>query len=132
MKLKALIFLLFISSSIIGCDKNDDQNKECIEYDIGYVTSLNAPDTGSINETIIIEVNFQVFNGCGGFGKFIETEKGNVRTIEVEAKYKGCICTQNAPIRTVNYKFKATKKGEYKLNFKSSPTDFKSVILTIN
>jgi hypothetical protein len=37
--------------------------------DIGYVTSVNSPTTGTVNETIKIEVNFRV-NGCGGFEKF--------------------------------------------------------------
>jgi|TARA_B110001469_G_scaffold19_1_gene38 hypothetical protein len=134
MKLKVLNFLvlILISSFIISCDNDDDKNNECIEYEIGYVTSLNAPNTGTVNETINIEVNFRVFDGCGGFGKFIETENGNIRTIEVEAKYEGCICTQDAPIRTTNYEFTAINAGEYELSFKSSPTEFITVNLTIN
>jgi hypothetical protein len=28
--------------------------------------------------------------------------KGNSKTIEVEAKYEGCVCTLNIPIRTVS------------------------------
>jgi hypothetical protein len=39
----------------------------------------------------------------------------------VEAKYEGCVCTLNIPIRTVNYDFTASKSGDYQLNFKSSP-----------
>jgi hypothetical protein len=38
---------------------------------------------------------------AGGFEKFIETESGNSKTIEVEAKYEGCVCTLNIPIRKV-------------------------------
>lgn len=134
MKLNILNFfvLMFISSLIISCDKDDDKNIECIEYKLGYVTSVNAPPTGNTNETINIELNFSVFNGCGGFRKFIETENGNVRTIEVEAKYEGCICTQDTPIRTTNYEFTTSNAGEYELNFKSSPTEFITVNLTIN
>ncbi len=134
MKLKDLnyFFLIIISSLIISCDNNDDENNECIEYEVGYITSVNAPSSGNVNETIDIEVNFGVFNGCGGFGKFIETENGNVRTIEVEAKYEGCICTQDAPIRTTNYEFTVNNAGEYELNFKSSPTEFITVNIIIN
>jgi hypothetical protein len=69
------------------------------------VTSVNSPSTGSVSETINIEVSFQVFNGCGGFGKFIETQFNNTKNIEVEAIYQGCICTDDMPIRTTNYKF---------------------------
>lgn len=132
MNLKVLIFLVLIFSLTTSCSHDDDKNNECVDYEIGYVTSVSAPNTGAINETVNIEVNFGVFNGCGGFGKFIETENGNSRTIEVEAKYEGCICTQDAPIRTTNYEFTASNAGEYELNFISSPTEFITVNLTIN
>lgn len=132
MTLKVLIFLVLIFSLTTSCSHDDDKNNECVDYEIGYVTSVSAPNTGAINETVNIEVNFGVFNGCGGFGKFIETENGNSRTIEVEAKYEGCICTQDAPIRTTNYEFTASNAGEYELNFISSPTEFITVNLTIN
>ncbi|MFT5963455.1 MAG: hypothetical protein ACI9L6_000157 [Flavobacterium sp.] len=133
MKLKFfyLTTLIIISSLTISCE-SDDQNKECIEYDIGYVTSVNSPTTGTVNETIKIEVNFRVINGCGGFEKFIETQSGNSKTIEVEAKYEGCVCTQALEIRRVNYDFKTAKSGDYQLNFKSSPTEFITANITIN
>ncbi|MFT5243353.1 MAG: hypothetical protein ACI8QQ_001283 [Psychroserpens sp.] len=133
MKLKKfyLTTLIIISSLIISCEK-DDQNKQCIKYDIGYVTSVNSPTTGTVNETISIKVNFRVINGCGGFEKFIETENGNSKTIEVEAKYEGCTCSQALEIRTVNYDFTASKSGDYELSFKSSPTEFITANLTIN
>jgi hypothetical protein len=132
MKLKFfyLTALIIISSLIISCEK-DNQNKDCIEYDTGYVTSVNSTTTGTVNETINIEVNFRVLNGCGGFEQFIETENGNIKTIEVEAKYEGCICSQDVPIRKVNYHFIASKSGDYELNFKSSPTEFITVNLII-
>lgn len=134
LKIIGLLFLILFYSS---CNNNDDDNEEeetneCIEYKTTYVTSVNSPTNGSVNETINIEVNFGVSNGCGGFGKFIETENGNTKTIEVEAKYEGCICTQNAPIRMVNYEFTASNSGDYELNFKSSPTDFITINLMIN
>ncbi|MEX1000697.1 MAG: hypothetical protein WDZ35_01135 [Crocinitomicaceae bacterium] len=134
MKLKKLhlLLLIIVSGIIISCDKDAENDKECIEYENAYVTSVNSPDTGIVGETINIEVNFGVFNGCGRFGKFIETENGNTRTIEVEAKYEGCFCTQYAPIRSVNYKFITNSAGNYELRFKSSPTEFISVNLTIN
>lgn len=134
MKLKILNFfvLIFISSFIISCNNDDYENNTCISYETGYVTSVNAPTTGNVNETITIAVNFGVFNGCGRFEKFTETDNGNMKTIEVEAKYEGCICTQEAPIRTANYEFTARDAGEYKLNFKSSPTEFITINLTIN
>lgn len=134
MKLKflTLSFFLFLLLSLISCDNDDDNNNECIENHIAYVTTVNSPNSGTVNETINIEVKFGVGNGCGGFGKFIETENGNTRIIEVEAKYVGCICTQNAPTITTNYEFIANNTGNYELNFKSSPTEYITVNLIIN
>ena len=130
MKRKNIILLISIVIFGIVVSCNDDN--ECITNNIEYVTSINSPNTGTINETVNIEVNFKVRNGCGRFGKFIESENGNIRNIEVEAKYEGCICTQDVPIRTVNYEFKTTNSGNYELKFKSSPTEFITVNLTIN
>jgi hypothetical protein len=131
--MKKIFRILFISTIIFGltisCNKDDEV---CITNQIAYVTSVDSPDTGNVNQIINIEVKFGVGNGCGTLGKFIETNNGNTRTIEVEAKYEGCVCTQDAPIRTVNYEFIPTNTGNYELKFKSSPTEFITVNLTIN
>jgi hypothetical protein len=134
MKKKNIILLIpiILFGIIMSCTDNDDKEDECITNKTEYITSVNSPNTGIVNETVNIEVSFGVFNGCGGFGKFIETQNGNNKTIEIEAKYEGCICTQDAPIRTVNYEFIANSTGDYELNFKSSPTEFITVNLTIN
>jgi len=134
MKRKNIILLIsiVIFGIVMSCNDDNNEEDECITNKIEYVTSINSPNTGTINDTVNIEVNFRVFNGCGRFGKFIESENGNIRNIEVEAKYEGCICTQDVPIRTVNYEFKTTNSGNYELKFKSSPTEFITVNLTIN
>lgn len=128
---------MFITAILFGltisCNKDDDNKDElCITNEIEYVTSVDSPNTGNVNKIINIEVDFRVVNGCGTFGKFIEINNGNTRTIEVEAKYEGCICTQDEAIRTVNYAFTPTNTGNYELKFKSSPTEFITVNLTIN
>ena len=134
MKRKNIILLIsiVIFGIVVSCNDDNNEKNECITNNIEYVTSINSPNTGTINDTVNIEVNFRVFNGCGGFGKFIESENGNIRNIEVEAKYEGCICTQAFESKTVNYEFKSTNSGNYELKFKSSPTEFITVNLTIN
>ena len=134
MKRKNIILLIsiVIFGIVMSCNDDNKEEDECITNKIEYVTSVNSPNTVTINDTVNIEVNFRVFNGCGRFGKFIESQNGNIRNIEVEAKYEGCICTQDAPIRTVNYEFKTANSGNYELKFKSSPTEFITVNLTIN
>lgn len=124
------LFLAWALVAFISCN-NDDSN-ECAKSRTTYVTSVNAPDKGNTREPILIEVNFGVINGCGQFGKFIESANGNIRTIEVEAEYVGCMCTQNAPIRTTQYEFAPPHSGSHTLRFKSGDTDFIEVSLEIN
>ena len=126
---KYIIFLSIFLSLNISCSEND--NNDCIENKLAFVTSVNSPSSGVINEIVNVEVNFQVNNGCGEFGKFIETKNGKVIIIEVNARYEGCICTDNLPIRTVNYEFKTEISGDYELRFKSTKTDFITVNLMI-
>ena len=54
-----------------------------------------------------------------------------MKIIEINARYEGCICTQDAPIRTVNYEFITQIPGNYELRFKSNDTDFITVNLLI-
>jgi len=113
----------------ISCSEND--KNDCVVNKLAYVTSVNSPSNGVINEITSVEVDFGVNNGCGQFGEFIETENGNVKIIEIKARYEGCICTQDAPIRTVNYEFLTQIPGNYELRFKSNVTDFITVNLLI-
>lgn len=130
MKAKLTLLLSILLLWIMSCSKEQDSN--CIENKIAYVTLINSPSTGSVNQNINIEVSFGVNNGCGNFGKFIETQNGNTKTIEVEARYEGCVCTQDAPTRKTNYVFKTQNSANYILKFKSSATEFITASLTIN
>ena len=130
MKAKLTLLLSILLFWIMSCSKEQDSN--CIENKIAYVTLINSPSTGSVNQNINIEVSFGVNNGCGNFGKFIETQNGNTKTIEVEARYEGCVCTQDAPTRKTNYVFKTQNSANYILKFKSSATEFITANLTIN
>lgn len=134
MKRKNLILLIqaLVFGTMISCTGTEDKEEECITTKTEYITAVNAPNKGMVGETVNIEVNFRVFNGCGGFSKFIQAENGNIRTITVEAKYEGCFCTQDIPIRMATYAFKTNNPGNYELKFKSSPTEFITVNLSIN
>lgn len=70
-----------------------------------------------VNQEIILTVSFGCYNGCGQFGSFDEVISGNATTITVNAKYEGCICTQDAPIRQTTYKFKKSQAGTFDLKF---------------
>jgi len=125
MKTKILFTILIVA--IFASCKNDGDKKDenlCIENSFAGITEVVAPTTGTVGETIVVEVDFRVRNGCGQFGRFIETQNGMSRTIAVEARYEGCICTQDLPIRTVDYQFSQDAAGSYELRFKSDQSNF--------
>jgi uncharacterized protein YceK len=128
--MKNLILLFLVSVVMSGCNKNkNDEN--CIEYRTAYVTNVDAPSIGIVNTDISIELLFGVINGCGSFSQFVETDNGNNRTIEIQAKYEGCICTQALETISVIYIFNAQTSGDYELVFKSSDTNFITVNIAI-
>lgn len=89
----------------------------CISYEQANASNAIVPSTGNVNQTISIPVTFQVINGCGRFGNFIETNDGNTKTITINAKYEGCFCTQAIEQRQAIYNFNPTTPGTYTLNF---------------
>jgi len=115
-----------------SCSDEGKDNDECISAEVAYVTSVKSPSEGEVNKIVDIEIEFPVYSGCGGFGQFLETKYENLINIEVEARYEGCVCTTNIPLITVNYDFITDKAGQYELNFKSSETEFITVIVNIN
>ena len=70
------------------------------------------------------EVGFRVLNGCGEFSSFEQTTLGNVTIIEVIAKYEGCICTQDIPLRQTVYTFNQNIPGTYILKFKMADDNY--------
>ena len=87
-----------------------------------HVVQVSGPSSTSINTDVTLQVKFGVNSGCGHFGRFEKTEADFNHNITVIAKYEGCVCTANAPVRTVNYLFKASTPGIYYLKFKKNST----------
>ena len=125
-----MISFLMILALSFSCNEREN---ECISSNTEYVTSINSPTTGMVNETINIEVNFDVSGStCYQSAEFIETSTGNSRSIEIEAKYEGCACSLDISPQMITYQFTASNVGSYELKFKSSPTEFITANLTIN
>ncbi|MBI3719288.1 MAG: hypothetical protein HY252_11950 [Sphingobacteriales bacterium] len=106
-------FLIIVYLS--GCEKKD--NTRCLSYKKAGVTKIEGPTTGFVNQDIDLIISFGCISGCGQFGNFEQISNGDTTTINVIAKYEGCICTQEAPTRQTTYKFKATQPGTYYLKF---------------
>ncbi len=99
---------------------NDADN--CKREEMAPVVSVMADDTVKVNTTHQVNIRFQVNNGCGSFKRLKEGKTGNKIHIEVEALYKGCMCTMNLPILNTDYEFTPKTVGTYVLKFGSGPT----------
>lgn len=112
-----IILLLFSLAFLFVSCKKSAENIDCVSYTNGPVTTIEGPSTALVGQEIVLNVSFQSINGCGQFGSFEETSVGNNVNITVKAKYEGCVCTQDYPIRTTSYKFKKSQSGSYQLRF---------------
>jgi hypothetical protein len=131
MKKKNFVLMISILLTVVlffGCtDKSE------YYYVTEYVIAVNSPTTGMVNETSNIEVLFRISgSSCYKSAEFIDSTNGNSRNIEIVAKYEGDVCTFDAPIETITYQFITNNVGDYELKFKSSPTEFITINLTIN
>jgi len=116
-KISHQIFIFsFFSATLLACKKNKEDST-CLSFTKAPVTKIEGADSALVNQEIILTVFFGCYNGCGQFGSFDETIKDSTTTITVNAKYEGCICTFDAPIRQAIYKFKKSQKGTFDLRF---------------
>jgi hypothetical protein len=124
------LILIIAMMSLFGCDDDDDN---CISDMVVAVDTIEAvTDTGVVNTPVNITVNFTVNNGCGAFNRFIENRAGNVITIDVEARFTGCICTMALKELSANYSFVANTPGDYELRFSTENNQFIPLMLSID
>ena len=84
---------------------------QCLSFSHAPVITAAVPLTGIVNNSISIPITFSVNNGCGSFGNITETNLGNTKTLVVNAKYLGCICTLAMGEIVTNYNFIPTIIG---------------------
>jgi hypothetical protein len=83
----------------------------CIAFNPAFVISATVPSTGIVNNVVQIPIKFSINNGCGGFGNITEINISNTKTLTVNAKYTGCVCTQlMGEVQTI-YNFTPTTTG---------------------
>ena len=132
-KLQSILFVLFATTALTSCSNDDDAQSvpELITKN-AFVTEVNGPATGKIDEIITLNVVFTVDNSCGDFNKFIDATIGTEKGLQVEAKYLSDICDKKVPEpKTTTYKFKSTVKGSYDLKFRKSETEFTTHTIVI-
>ncbi|HEY1193324.1 hypothetical protein [Flavobacterium sp.] len=124
-RLKSVLVVLFLSLAIVSCSNDDDEKTPAPTTKAALVTEIKGPATGKVNEELSYEVTYVVDNACAEFDKISEVTIGDVKGLQVIAKYPSEVCTQQVPDpkKTV-YKIKPTVKGTLEIKFKKSETEF--------
>jgi len=126
---KSIAVILFVSSSLISCSNDDSSETVILQNE--FVTSVTAPETGTIDQDIEMTVKFLIDNPCGQFNKFTEVTTGNTKTIQVQAKYIGSDCGSNSSEVSVPYKFRVNQAGTYTFKFKKNDSQFLTKVVTV-
>ncbi|AWK05467.1 hypothetical protein HYN56_14960 [Flavobacterium crocinum] len=124
-RLKSVLVVLFLSIAFVSCSNDDDEKTPVVTTKAALVTEIKGPATGKVNDELSYDVTYTVDNACAEFDKISEVTIGDVKGLQVIAKYPSEVCTQQVPEpkKTV-YKFKATAKGTIEIKFKKSETEF--------
>lgn len=99
-------------------NNTDPPSGNCTRFAEAAVVKVSGPATTQVNAEVILNVDYGVINGCGGFGRFETSETDFNYHITLIAKYEGCLCTANAPTLKTTYSFKPTQTGVYYFKFK--------------
>jgi len=116
-KMPVLLFGLMALCSVLACNKKHDDSSTCLSFSKAPVTKIEGANSAFVNQEVILTVSFGCNNGCGQFESFDEEITDIATTITVNAKYEGCICTQDIPIRQTTYQFKKSQTGTFNLRF---------------
>ncbi|WP_289658604.1 hypothetical protein [Flavobacterium panacagri] len=124
-RLKSVLVVLFLSIAFVSCSNDDDEKTPVPTTKAALVTEIKGPATGKVNDELSYDVTYVVDNACAEFDKISEVTIGDVKGLQVIAKYPSEVCTQQVPDpkKTV-YKFKSSVKGTFEIKFKKSETEF--------
>ena len=117
-KVSKHFFWVTILIFLISCNKENEACKE--RRSVTGVSKVTGPATGTINQSIIFEVEFALGNGCVNFENFSENTVNNISTISTNIKSEGCICTAIYRDEVAKYTFKRSTTGIYILIFKNN------------
>ena len=134
-KLQSLALTVFFATVFISCSSDDTPHTPEFIYKTSYVTEVNGPTTGKVNQELSYEVSFYVDNSCGEFNKMTDIELNKLPGYQVEAKY-ATSCTPTTPqtpqIKRTIYKVKSAQKGTFYLRFTKSETEYITTTVVID
>ena len=124
------IYISFLALLLFSCSLKNQPEPTCTDYLSAPIETVVAKENADASK-FLFDVAFRVTDGCGNFGSFAETTEGNETTIEVIAKYEGCFCTEDTPLRETVYVFNENTPGTYTLKFKMSDDNYVTQMVTI-
>lgn len=127
--LKTIAAVLFIATSLTSC--SNDDGGETIIFKNSFLTSVEGPETGLVNQEITLTTKYVIENGCGQFEKFNEIQNGNNKTIDVNVKYTGANCGNTSTEVSAPYKFMVNQAGTYIFKFKKSASQFITHVVVV-
>lgn len=133
MKSKQLrvILLAFTVSTLTFCSKEDTTGDYCFVTTQAPITQVTGDSITAINVPLVLQVSYNITNGCGSFSRFIESN-GFPKEIIAEANYDGCVCTEIFSTQQSPYTFSASQPGEYILRFSTgNSTGFVTRTITV-
>ncbi|RYZ30679.1 MAG: hypothetical protein EOO10_01990 [Chitinophagaceae bacterium] len=100
--------------TVMACKK-----EKLSDGELHDITSVAGPATGAVNTDIVLTVTYPFRDGCDAIERFEENRSGKTVIIKgiTRPVAKDAFCTQNAGMRTIEYKFKASSAGTYELRF---------------
>ena len=113
---KLLLLCCFTTTLLTSCNDSETNVDKCVSYEPTGIEAVTLIPTADLIGAAY-NVSFYCNNGCGNFGSFEKTIEGNTITIKVIAKYEGCVCTEDIPLRESVYTFTSNTSGTYILKF---------------
>lgn len=132
--MKLLTFLLFTFILLFtGCEKSTIDAPKAPEGLLHWnVSKVEGPNTGFVNQSVILDVYCPTSSGCDYISKLVSDRSG--KTISIRA-YGNTLtnspCTMAATPKIVKYEFTPDEKGQFILKFISRDNSVINHNLTI-
>ncbi|MFI5221849.1 MAG: hypothetical protein ACHQK8_05960 [Bacteroidia bacterium] len=125
------LFTVTFALFLFSC-KNNPDNNNCSSNPLAPVTKVDGSKIGTASQPMPFIVYFPGNSGCAQSGVLTESVSGNTRTISVNVKYVGCVCTAIASVMQINYTFTPVAAGTYYLKFTQDNNTFLIDTLAVN
>lgn len=126
------LFLLLAGMLILASCSTSSSEPYCYTSTGSASLAVTGPETGQVNQQLVYNVSFKIFNSCGAFDSFAEST-GFPKNVVAKVNYEGCSCKAEETTLVKPYTFTATAAGTYVLKFATNDINTpitKTVVIT--